>query len=110
VVKITRARDLASATPGSTGIPFRMTAGIATTSAANGRVTIVFPASRFTTTPTITASGVSGGIFALYSEIVSVDANGAVIGVNADGSQYPNLIARTLHYQAIQMTSGSASG
>ena len=107
---MTRARDLASATPGSTGIPFRMTAGVATTSSVNGQVTITFPSGRFTATPIFTASNISGGVFALYSEIISVSSTNATVAVNADGGQYPNLAARTFHYHAIQMTSGSASG
>lgn len=106
---MTKARDLAS---GLNGVrPFAMAAGSTTTSASTGTVTVTFPANRFTQPPIVTASSISGGVWAIYTEIISTpSATSFNVAVNADGAAYPQLVARNLHWHAIQMTSGSANG
>ena len=103
---MTRARDLASATPGSTGIPFRMASGTLT-GTTSGLTTVTFPAGRFTQAPVTVVSCVETVIV----PVVSISSTGFT--TNAFANFYGQIqvrIAFGIFWQAIQMTSGSASG
>ena len=105
---MTRARDVASAAPGTAGVPFRMASGTVT-STSSGDVTVTFPASRFTQTPLITAS-VQGG--EMIVRIISSSSTG--FSTNGYANFYGQVQVRfagfPINYIAVQMTSGAASG
>ena len=101
---MTRARDLASATPGSTGIPFRMAAGTATTG-GNVSVTVTFPTSRFTATPIVTAT-VNDAAYASVMIVYSTSTTSFIM----QGYSSPSYSAIRGNWTAIQMTSGSGAG
>jgi hypothetical protein len=103
---MTRARDLAS---GLAGVrPFAMASGTVT-SANSGLVTVTFPASRFTVTPLVVASVHAGELIAATGSIST-----SSFTINAFANFYGQVNVRfngfPIHYQAIQMTSGAASG
>ena len=103
---MTRARDLAS---GINGVrPFAMASGTVT-SANSGLVTVTLPVGRFTVAPLVVASVISGEMIAV---VVSPSTSGFTI--NAFANFYGQVQVRyngfPIHYQAIQMTSGAASG
>jgi hypothetical protein len=94
---MTRARDLASATPGSAGIPFRMASGIVYGGA--GATVITFPSGRFTQVPMLNLSNYSN----VHPNINSVTATN-FSWQTANGSN------DTTYWTAIQMTSTSGAG
>lgn len=105
---MTKARDLAS---GQNGIrPFAMASGVAA-SVANGG-TITFPVGRFTQTPSITVTNtdLGGGWFWLHS-VRSQSTSAFTVGVmyRETGGSFATG-STSINWQAIQMTSGAASG
>lgn len=119
---MTRARDLSSATPGSTGVPFRMAAGTWSGTSGTyastwqiawyvGQVAITFPAGRFTQAPMVTASGegaTGGGVYTVpqIAWVWNVSSSGFSSFV---GNPYGNY-GVTYRWVATQMTSSSAVG
>lgn len=99
---MTKARDLASATPGSTGIPFRMAAGAASVG-LNAPVAVTFPASRFSVAPVVNLTGDGG-----WAWIGTPSSTGFV--AYQTQSWGGSSIAGTMRWTAIQMTSSTAAG
>ena len=103
---MTRARDLASATPGSSGVPFRVAAGGANITTSG--TTVTFPAGRFTQIPQITTG--------LYYETASgaAPAGFCHVGYNAISTTGMTLFSKSGTnlgwYMAVQMTSSAAAG
>jgi hypothetical protein len=90
---------------GSTGIPFRMAAGVIT---VNGSATLTFPASRFNTEPVLT--------FGTYNNFASVPASIVFSAVTATSVFIENFTITgasrngLVSWHAIQMTSTSGAG
>ena len=103
---MTRARDLASATPGSTGIPFRTAAGSVS---ASGGVTVTFPAGRFTVAPLVYASPNAVGANA-FAQPITGNVTTSSFTIENLASNTGGVISFVTHWKAIQMTSGAASG
>ncbi len=102
---MTRARDLASATPGSTGIPFRIASGKVTPGAgSSGYATITYPAGRFTQAPQLVGTGDGAG--ATSFNVMTGNHATSSATIQSTG----NITGYAIHWIAIQMTSGSASG
>jgi hypothetical protein len=105
---MTRARDLAS---GLSGVrPFALASGIGTTD-GSGLLTVTFPASRFTVAPVLTATvaSLSGSIPATTLAHGSVTASSATI-FSSNSTSGATRTSVPVNWQAVQMTSGSASG
>ena len=98
---MTRARDLANSTPGTTGQPFRMAAGSGTVD-GTGLVAITYPASRFTQNPVISAV------------INAAPTNGITLmfyGNSTTGATfYLSAAFLSFNYVAVQMTSSASAG
>ena len=105
---MTKARDLAS---GQNGIrPFAMASGIAAHS--SGTVTITYPVGRFTQTPQLIGVCDGGGAsqFNRFALVWSGNTSSSgVFIVRLTDSSIPTQ-AFNVHWTAIQMTSGVASG
>jgi hypothetical protein len=100
--------NLGVSAPGDAGIPFRQSAGVAT-STAGAYVAVTFPSGRFNVAPIVTAT-----IISQPSNNVSVPwFNGAIsstgfsIGAFTLGGSH---VAATFRWHAVQMTSGAAAG
>jgi hypothetical protein len=100
---MSRAKDLASAAPGTTGIPFRTQSGVFSTY-GGVPVTVTFAASRFTQAPMVTATSRDGnqvwiraGVASTTSVLIYGYSTAGVAGVEG-------------HFIAVQMTSGSGAG
>lgn len=109
---MSKARDLANASPGSTGMPFRAASGTSSVAtlaagASSGATTVTFPASRFTAAPSVTGSSTSSdqctvaflsttsAATSMYVRNCSSLSTGATVNIT---------------YIAIQMTSSSGVG
>ncbi len=90
---------------GNSWAPYRMSAGILTTS-ASAQVTVTFPSGRFTTRPALVGQ-VLGHPNVCVPYIGSVDANSFTIGAFTIGGAR---VSATVDWHAVQMTSGSAGG
>lgn len=94
--------------PGSNGLPYRMSAGSTTTS-ASGQVSVTLPpggGSRFTVAPIITTQ-VPGHANVCVGYISSIGTTSFNLGAFTLGGAR---VAATVHWQAVQMLSGSAAG
>jgi hypothetical protein len=119
---MTRARDLANSTPGTTGQPFATAAGIWSGTSGTyastwqiawyvAQVSVTFPAGRFTQAPMVTASGegqTAGGVWSVpqIAWVWTVSSTGFVSLV---GNPYGNY-GVNYRWVATQMTSSSAVG
>jgi hypothetical protein len=105
---MTKARDLAS---GLNGVrPFATASGIANHS--SGTVTITYPVGRFTQTPQLIGTCDGGGAsqFNRFALVWSGNTSSSgVFIVRLTDSSIPTQ-AFSVHWTAIQMTSGAASG
>ena len=87
--------------PGYDGVPFAQAAGEVTTA---GWATVTWPSGRFSQPPKVTAQMISGsGSATGQSAMVTNASNTSCIMRNSEGTH-------TIHWHAIQMTSGSANG
>jgi hypothetical protein len=100
--------NLGVSAPGDAGIPYRQSAGVAT-STAGAYVAVTFPSSRFSVAPIVNAT-----IISQPANNVSVPwFNGAIsstgfsIGAFTLGGSH---VAATFRWHAVQMTSGAAAG
>jgi hypothetical protein len=111
---MSRARDLASAAPGTSGTPFRIASGVGTVSGSNGpisswyysnAITVTLPVGRFSTTPIITITSVASGAVGAsnISDVSSSSFSYYILRLNASP-------IGSVNWTAIQMTSGAASG
>ena len=100
-----RATSLESTRPGTAGKPLNVSAGSVSTS-ASAQVTVTFPAGRFSVTPIITAE-VIGHPNVCVTYTTSPSSTSFQIGAFTTGGAR---VAGTVHWQAVQMTSGSAGG
>lgn len=91
--------------PGQNGLPYRMSANSLTTS-ASGQVTVTFPSGRFSTAPLITTQ-VPGHANVSVGYISSIGSTSFNVGAFTIGGAR---IAATVHWQAVQMLSGSSGG
>jgi hypothetical protein len=106
---MTRARDLAS---GLAGVrPFATASGVL--SSASNNSTITLPVGRFTQTPAISVTNVDlgGGWFWMHS-VRSQSTTAFTVGVQyrTDAGAFGTNAGTSINWQAIQMTSGAASG
>jgi hypothetical protein len=91
--------------PGQNGLPFRMASGSGTTS-ASAQVTVTLPAGRFAFTPNIVAQIVYHPNVSVPYINTSTNTSFGIGAFTIGGAR----IAATVQWQAVQMTSGGASG
>jgi hypothetical protein len=99
--------NLGVAALGDAGVPFRVAAGTVT-GPSNNSASVTFPAGRFSVTPILTAvvaSNPNNNVAVVYFGAIT-STGFSVSAYTIGGAQ----IAATFHWQAIQMTSGAASG
>lgn len=91
-------------------LPFATQAGSVaiTTSSGSGAATVTFTAGRFTQTPIVTASCNSPSFFDPFVMIDSVSTSS--VQIRARQTQSNSAATVTAYFNAIQMTSASASG
>lgn len=109
---MTRARDIANASPGSTGIPFRAASGTSSVAtlaagASSGATTVTFPASRFSVAPSVTGSSTSSDQCTIAFLSTSSTATSMFV---RNCSSISTGQAVNITYIAIQMTSSSGVG
>jgi hypothetical protein len=96
---------------GDPGIPYRMAAGAVVVTVSNAtaaNATVTFPAGRFTQNPIVTALAIGTSVWVAYA---AAGANTTAVSLGI--RQIDNAAASatvTVHWHAIQMTSGSGSG
>ena len=101
--------DIAALDSRTSGVPYRQAAGFTASQSitSGGEITITYPVGRFTVDPVLQAT--LQGSARLQIAITANSTTGATVradnhsGVNASGPSY-------LHWHAVQMESGSASG
>lgn len=98
--------NLGVSAPGDAGVPFRVSAGVVTTS-ATATVTVTLPASRFSVSPLVTAQTVdNANVSVTYVNPPPTTTSFGIRAYTISGGQ----IASIVHWHAIQMTTGSAAG
>ena len=114
VVSLSRARDLASAAPGTSGKPFAMASGTVAYTIPSGNnatnVTVTYPASRFSQTPILSTGMLVGGNFDHHANIQSNGSSSATVRLFTNSGTTGGAWGGTIYWVAIQMTSGAASG
>jgi len=102
----TRITSLEGTRPGTSGKALQFAAGSVTTS-ASADVTVTLPSGRFNVAPIITVTSV-GGVNAVTTPYIATSgtANFTVSLYNTAGAR----VAQNVHWHAVQMTSGTASG
>jgi len=96
--------------PGSSGIPYRMSAGtvsITGTGTTFATATVTFPSSRFSVTPVITAT-VASTATVFFASFQSQTSTGFTARISASTSTFST--TQSLHWHAVQMTSSNGSG
>jgi len=110
---MTRARDLASAAPGTSGQPFAVAAGVLQGGVISSTTsyTVTLPANRFTAQP-ITTFGAQEGQFSIQALSYYNSSGGFITSyvvairlAPGDGATIPRVA-----WTSVQMTSGGASG
>lgn len=93
-------------------LPYAIASGTAT----GGAVSVTFPTGRFSVAPIVTANVIgtaSKPEIVLVTSVSSTGFTGQVYASNDSASPFNNFVAavgRTVHWTAIQMTSGTAAG
>lgn len=97
---------------GRNGVPFRMAAGTINVTIGSGTATgsasVTFPAGRFTVAPLIQVSPIAAGRYTASQGGVST--TGMTVYGHAIAGNVSNNISFAVHWTAIQMLSGAASG
>lgn len=94
-------------------VPFAMAAGsvvMTITSATNGSASVTFPVGRFTVAPIVTCISAGGtGSSAFYVATTTITTSGMTVqAFNRDNAAATATI--TIHWHAVQMNTGAASG